>query len=247
MKSWCVDWDSTLHVQWGIIYSMIKDNLDRFFSQLEWRWSLANLLWGVGVLASATLPAWAVGSMNIFSAYAPLSWVLAGMIGFLLFCLGFTLYAVAKHKVVRSRYDAKALEAGGGANPLERTFQKKRIFLNQFCMPSNPYVHDKTFIDCEIIGPANIYLAGNNNISDVLLPKCDAVVLSQPVMPLNAYGFTSCTFQRCSFQRVTFLVSRKEYDMSKGQWWLNWIAESCEPTLPKANPDTIKLPLVEDA
>jgi len=51
---------------------MFKDNIDRFFSKLEWRWSLANMLWGLGAIASATMPAWAVKTMEFMSECAPL-------------------------------------------------------------------------------------------------------------------------------------------------------------------------------
>jgi hypothetical protein len=221
---------------------MLKNNIDDFFSKLEWRWSLANLLWGAGLVASATVPAWAVATMEKFAAYAPLSWVLAGLSGFLVFCLGFYVYALARERVVWSRYNDRSLERGGNANPMEKTFEKKRVFLNEFCLPSNPFVHDKIFIDCEIVGPANIHLRFGNNVSDSLLPRCDAAVLPPEVTPGNAYSFTNCVFRRCSFQRVTFFVSQAEYENAKDTAWLNWI--STTPDLIQAE---MRLPMaIED-
>jgi hypothetical protein len=209
---------------------MFKNNLDRFFSKLEWQWSLANLVWGLGALASVGLPAWAVKTMSWFSAFAPLSWVSAGLMGFLLFCFGFYVYSVARGRVVRARYDVRALEKGGNANPMEKVFERKRIFINEFALPSGTFITDKTFVNCEIIGPANIYLVAGNSVNDTILPNCDAVAIEHSVQPFNSYGFISCTFRNCSFQRITFLISEKEYANFNHLPWLQWIAGAPKPT-----------------
>lgn len=203
---------------------MFKDNLDRFFSSLEWRWSLANLLWGTSALLATGLPAWAVWTMNLLSDFAPLSWVGAGFSGFLLFCLGFWVYAQARFRVVRARFASRSLEKGGNANPMEQVFERRRIFLNEFALPSSPFITDKTFVDCEIIGPCNIYLIAGCNVSETKLPNCDAIVLDSESKPFNAYGFIDCTFRRCSFQRVTFILAEQEYENFKHLTWMQWIS-----------------------
>lgn len=214
---------------------MFKDSLDRFFSKLEWRWSLANFFWSAGAFASATLPAWAVSAMNIFSEYAPLSWVGAGLTGFLLFCFGFFVFAVARERLVRARYNARAMSKGSFANPLEKIFERQRIYLNDFALPSNPYIHDKTFIDCEIIGPCNIFLVTGNRVDEPMPPKCDAAVLPPDTKIFNSYSLTNCSFRRCLFQRITFFVSHEEYQSAKKVEWLNWVTYCPDSELPLLN------------
>jgi hypothetical protein len=59
------------------------ERLGRFLNTVESRWSLYALLQGSGLVASFGLPAWAVRSAQIFSDYAPLSWVVGGFVGVL--------------------------------------------------------------------------------------------------------------------------------------------------------------------
>ncbi|SMH56666.1 hypothetical protein [Maritimibacter sp. HL-12] len=201
-----------------------KDSLDRFFSKLEWQWSLANLLWGAGAIAFTALPAWAVRTVGIMSEYAPLSWVLSGMAGFMIFVLGFYVYSIARGRVVRARYDNRALAKGGSANPMDKVFERKRIYINEFILPSSPALFDKTFVDCELIGPANIFLSFGNRLDDLVLPRSDAIAIRDGVSVFNMYQLGGCTFRRCSFQRITFFVSEAEYAHFKGSEMLNWIS-----------------------
>lgn len=197
---------------------------DRFFSGVEWKLSLANMAWGLSAaVASFALPAWAVKASKVFEQYAPLSWVVAGFIGLFAGVIIYSLAAWGKAKWVRSRYDAKMLASGGSIDPLEKTFERKRIYLNEFCLASHPFVEDKTFIDCEIIGPSNIILVQGNKISDPRYPICDAVLMASSALPSNGYIFTDCNFRRCNFTRVTFLVPYSEYYMFNDFNYIKWI------------------------
>lgn len=211
---------------------MYRNNIDRFFSKLEWRWSLANMLWGTGAIASATLPAWAVRTLEVFSEYSPLSWVLAGFAGLAIYCLCFLTFAWAHAINVRARFNDRSMNSGGFVDPLAKVYERERIFLNDFCLPTNPYIRDKLFIDCEIIGPANLFLAIGNRVDEILLPHCDAVVLPSGATFYNGYTLANTTFRRCSFQRVTFFVSQEEYQFVKDLNWLNWISYSPDSDLP---------------
>lgn len=214
---------------------MLRDNIDRFFARLEWRWSLANFIWGAWAIASVTLPAWAVKTANLFSDYSPVSWVGAGVLGFLVFCFGFFVYAHARFRLVQARYNERSLEIGATADPLAKVFEKKRIFLNQFAMPSNPFINGKTFVDCEIIGPANIFLASGNRVDEPQLPSCDGAVLSPNATSFNSYSFINCAFRRCSFQRINFFISDEEYQNApniRGLDWINWITFLPDSDLP---------------
>jgi hypothetical protein len=201
--------------------------VDRFFSGLEWKWSLVNLLWGVpAAIASFALPAWAVKASKVFEQYAPLSWVVAGFIGLASGVLIYSVAAWGRGRWVRARYDSRMLAQGGSIDALEKTFERKRIYLNEFCLPSHPLVEDKAFIDCEIVGPANIIFISGNNISDGRYPICDAVYMRNGVGPYNGYIFKDCMFRGCNFTRVTFLVPFEETEMFKGYSLVRWITSS---------------------
>lgn len=201
---------------------MLK-KIKNLLADLEWMGSLAAMLWASAAISFTALPAWGVRSLNLFSELAPLSWIIAGMGGFLVFCIGYFFASLARRWAIRSKYDDRAMSKGSFVNPTERVFEKQRIFLNDFALPSNPFIQGKTFIDCEIIGPSNILLAAGNNIKEPMLPDCDAAVLPPETQIHNSYSFVGCTFQRCSFQRITFFVSAQEYQGAKHLDWLRWV------------------------
>lgn len=93
-------------------------------------------------------------------------------------------------------------------------------------LPSHPRVDGKTFIDCEIVGPANIMFVIGNNAIDNQHPVCDAIPLKENETPYNAVFLTHCTFRRCSFQRVTFLISHDEYEHARNNNWFHWIGNA---------------------
>ena len=126
--------------------------------------SLGTLIWAILIPTSFALPAWATWASRMFSGYAPLSWVIAGFCGLLVYTACVALYGFGRHRTVMSRYDEKFLRETGGVDPQSKVFEGKRIFLNDLILPSNPTVNGKTFVDCEIVGPANVYpcLSGCN-------------------------------------------------------------------------------------
>lgn len=198
--------------------------MDWFRKAIGWCWAhLGNFVWIGGLCASFALPAWATNVTGVFSEYAPLSWVIAGFIGVGASSCSMAIWAWAKGKFVRSAYDQKLLAKGGAIDPLDKTFERKRIYLNEFCLPSHPYIEGKTFIDCEIIGPANVILMFGNAVNDHKGPVCDAMVIAPGADPVNGYGFKNCIFRGCSFQRVTLMFAVEEYHTSaRGIDWFRW-------------------------
>src|SRR5512139_2091047 len=177
-----------------------------------------------GWALSAVIFAWAVKSTKLFEGYAPFSWVFAAFAGAAV-AAGVWRLGIAGHRqLIRNRYDARLLGHGGPIDPMARTFESKRIYLNEFALPSRPLIEDKTFIDCEIVGPANIILISGNNLADHRLPLCDALVIADGADPSNGYAFRNCVFRGCSFVRITLMTTRVEFDMAKKIEWLRWIS-----------------------
>ncbi|PHQ94848.1 MAG: hypothetical protein COB40_11510, partial [Marinosulfonomonas sp.] len=115
--------------------------LDRVFLGIEWKLSLGTFIWAVVFpVTSVALPAWAAWTAGVFSQYAPLSWVTVGFAGLVVYALSIFLYGIGQSRAVRSKYDAKFLLETGGVDPLAKVFEDKRIFLNDFVLPSNPVV-----------------------------------------------------------------------------------------------------------
>ena len=191
----------------------------------EWRLSLATVIWSLLVPAgSFALPAWATRATGVFSEYAPLSWVVAGFGGLLAYAIAVFVYGTGQQRSVRSRYDAKFMQETGGVDPLARVFEGKRIYLNDFVLPSQPQVIGKTFVDCEIVGPANMYFEADNSVDDVRPGLVDAVALSGDRQFYNGVLFRNCKFRGCTFHRVTLFFQPVEALSIQHLNWLNWIS-----------------------
>jgi len=199
--------------------------LNRFFMHFEWRLSLATVVWSLLIPAgSFVLPAWATEATGVFSEHAPLSWVIAGFGGLLAYAIAVFIYGTGQQRSVRSRYDAKFMRETGGVDPLARVFEGKRIYLNDFVLPSQPQVIGKTFVDCEIVGPANMYFEADSSVDDVKPGLVDAVALTGERQFFNGVVFRNCKFRGCTFHRVTLFFQPKEALRIAGLNWLNWIS-----------------------
>jgi hypothetical protein len=184
--------------------------------------------------ADGGLVSWSAWLVGIFGHYSPFSWIVAGLLASFLTAVGLGILSWAHRTRIRAKYDAKFLGSSGPINPLDKTFETRRIYLNDFCLPSHPLVEQKTFIDCEIIGPANIMFELGTLATENKFPRLDAVLLNGHNPFTNGYIFRSCIFRGCSFQRVTIFVPPNEYAVYKDNNILNWISTIFvdEPTLP---------------
>jgi len=196
--------------------------IDRLFLGIEWKLSLVGIM--LGAAGSFALPAWALRAANMFSQYAPFSWVVAGFSGLLAYAIFIWLVGLGRSNLVRSKYDAKFMQETGGVDPLAKVFEGKRIYLNDFVLPSQPQVVGKTFVDCEIVGPANMYFEFDNSVDDIQPGLVDAVALSGERQFYNGVLFRNCKFRACTFHRVTLFFQAKEALRIEGLNWLNWIS-----------------------
>lgn len=183
------------------------------------------------------MTAWAARAAEILSAYAPFSWVAAGICGGFAVSAAYWLFAASRAKWVRTKYDNTTMLRGGMVDPLAKTFEAKRIYLSEFVLPSHPVIQGKTFIGCEIIGPANVLLVSGNSVAEGRSPSCDAVALKDGDYPTNAIFLNGCTFRECSFQRVTFFISAQEVEANRHLNWLLWIGHTPEPVQRDINLD----------
>lgn len=200
----------------------IFQRINRFFAEVEWKWSL----WGFIVTAatSSGFAAWAASETQLLSQYAPLSWVLAGLAAFLTVAVVYLVWSVARTISIRAYYNRSLYEKSGFVDPMANTFENKRIFLSEFCLPSDPYIAGKTFINCEIIGPSNLFLRHGNRVDEHKFSHCDAVLLAEGSTFYNGITVDGCMFRGCSFKRISLMLTKEERDRSPTVDWLNWIS-----------------------
>ena len=122
---------------------------------------------------------------QLLVAYSPFSWIATGILGHWLLPRHFSSYRrphacafahALTHEVWRGR---------------RRSIRSKRLSstdastLNDFVLPSLTAIARKTFIDCEIVGPANLYWWRGNGATDLVGPQMDAVYLEPSRKFLN--------------------------------------------------------------
>jgi len=184
-------------------------------------------------LGSGGVMAWAAKATALFADYAPFSWVGMGLLGFLMMAASLALVGV-----MRSRFQLVALRnkvaVADFVDPMAKTFERKRVYIRDLQPPLQGPITNKVFIDCDLIGPANIVFVGcvlNANHARAV----DAVIIEDPSgprrSPQNAYILNACTFTNCTFYTVTFMVPKflETYFSSLGWGGLNWLTEVSSP------------------
>jgi hypothetical protein len=81
-----------------------------------------------------------------------------------------------KREKWRDRVDA--------VNPLALEFTRQRIRLQDIANPITKRIANKQFIDCELLGPANIVASKNSKLSGIGMVNCDFIVM-QPDTPVH--------------------------------------------------------------
>ena len=140
----------------------------------------------------------------------PIAWVAAGFGGFL--CLVTSLWILGKFRDnwITSSIKRRFYEGAVRINPLESVFSHVRINIADLLPPLALRVNDKTFINCDIVGPAQIYL-DRSLMSNSGGESVDAVIGRPGANSMNGIIFVNCVFRDCRFYRVTFLVLESDY------------------------------------
>jgi hypothetical protein len=176
------------------------------------------------------IAAWAAYATEQLKAYAPLSWVLAALVAGVLCSVIFWLIAAGASLWTSTSIRKQMYEkTPPSINQLDTTFQKQRIKIEELALPFDPVVRDKTFIECQLLGPCNIALRGRGSITSCGFVHAAGVLIKEEASVPVGILFLNCTFLRCRIYRVLLFASLGEYErLSKGIPGLPWI--TAEPT-----------------
>ncbi|QGY80817.1 hypothetical protein [Sphingorhabdus lacus] len=175
-----------------------------------------------GYLSSGVSWIAALGPFGVFSA---------GLMGFFLSSLG--LAAITKNRLWRLQVDTAKRLIGESSpfDPMESIFVDKRIKIADLINPYDQIIIGKKFINCELIGPANIIpMLGNGKFTGNRFDQSDSVEIRNDAKPSNAIGFVDCDIENCRFFRVTIFWqqgARKIADeIITSQNWLTVMEDS---------------------
>jgi hypothetical protein len=188
----------------------------------------------VGSSAFAFAWGWAAKGASSLSEYGPIVWVAAGTFGACLFIILALGYAKARSMLARTAIERRFFSRPDAVNPLETEFRKQRIHLLDLVSPIEPIIRGKTFIDCELIGPVNIFLSGRYNISYNDMTEICGVLVKEGAPALNCIVLQDCTIMKSKMHRITLYVPETAYQWAgaalPGLFWL-----TPAPTSPLAN------------
>lgn len=176
--------------------------------------------------------AWAAWITGPLQQYAPASWVVAGLLSAFLTAVVILMVVIGREKLQRIRFHNSVFSASQ-INPLDVIFNGRRIRVVDLAPPIGPFIDGRTFIDCEIIGPANV-MFDQCHFQNCGGEIVDGIVIKSSFQPRNGFGFRGCTFTRCRFYLMTFMVPEPDFQFFlRNHSGLNWITERPDqPSLP---------------
>lgn len=167
------------------------------------------LKWGpvvLGTTATSAATGWATSATRLLEPYVPLAWIGGGLLGGMLFLIGAAAWSVARVNVARLEYLADRKNLPEAINPLDETFNRKRIQVESLRSQFNEPLDGKTFVDCELCGPAVIALLGSVSLSGIAIGNCEFVRVRNGAGIVNAIPFRNLTVNRGKMTGLTILV-----------------------------------------
>jgi hypothetical protein len=173
----------------------------------EWAIDHKTLVWA---LVGTTLMTYIGYLSRWLSPYAPISWVAVGLLGGIMLAFLAWIGAHIHARVVRTRTERLWIETAS-VNPLDGVFRKQRIRVSDFFHPYYKATQAAKFEDCDLLGPATVFVAGGTFLN-TNFNRCQAVIVLPNVKAIGVVAFENCTFERCSFYEVTFLLPKPLYE-----------------------------------
>jgi hypothetical protein len=184
------------------------------------RWGPAIL----GATASSVLAGWAGSATKALEQYSPSSWVFRAIVGALGFLGGAALWSFTRVNLQRLEYARNLSMRTAAFNPLDDNFTKKRIQVEALRSQFNEPVVGKTFVDCELVGPAVICLIGPIAIHGVGIGNCEFVRIRNGARILNAIPFINLTVTRGKLTGLTIFVPEGSVEnVNAGVSGIQWI------------------------
>lgn len=157
------------------------EKLQKLFDRVESRIALWQLARGTGIVSVGAMSGWFSSSVEWINAFGPFGWLMASLMGALLASIVIAVFAFSRQKFAEARLlnrDEKQ-RPPDAINPLNYEFHRQRISLQDLKHPVTGQISGKSFTDCELLGPANILIWQNCNLTGVGFGNCDFVLTKQ--------------------------------------------------------------------
>lgn len=188
---------------------MAKGRIDLWLSRsanVATFWTLAPA-GAVGVIA-------AILSRGVaaIDAYGPFGWLMAGLVAFLLFAAATLAAGLAFDRFASAMARRKWSRDVDSVNPLDPEFHRKRLKLSDLVHPLSGRIKKKRFVDCQLLGPANLAMVGNGQVTNVNFANCDIVIVRDEAAIFNGVMLQDVEMIGGEILKCTVYVSQAFFD-----------------------------------
>ncbi len=169
---------------------MIKGSyrfLKTFFQPISW---LQLVFGGSAVTAAGTISTYLAQRTSWITEKGPFAIFLAASLGIVLAASIFALFFWARYLFVLAKAADFWAQQTELVDPLAAEYQKRRINLAALSHPATRMIERKRFVDCQLVGPANLFGQGSTAFVNVRFTRCDWVVVHPSAYVQNAFGLS---------------------------------------------------------
>lgn len=188
--------------------------LDSIISIGQWVWGKAATFLGAG--AGAGLMGYLAAITDWLNAWGPVAWGTVALATFIILFLaiagGRRVLAGAKLRRAQA-FHAGLLAERQAVNPLDPRFTGVRIALVDLMSPFGEPITDRTFENCELIGPAAALFSGCHfDYSGIVSSEMVKIGVDYFSTTPNKVVFRDCRFINCKFYNLCCLVPAAHAD-----------------------------------
>jgi len=163
----------------------------------------------VMALAGAAMT-WLASLADSLRPYGAVAWGGVGVLTVTFLAFAFWAGAVAYRHWTIARFEARRATVVS-FNPLAGYFSHQRLALADFYHPFMQATEAAKFEDCELLGPAWVFLAGGHMRQPGFGTNCQIVVVKEGTPASGVAMFKDCVFDRCRFFNITFVMTEPMY------------------------------------
>lgn len=185
---------------------------DRWLGRIAGFWTfLAPLAPGtIGALITAILSQ----SVDWINKWGLFGWWCAFILGGISIQIIIAIYSYCKLQMTKSKAIFRWSQIVDNINPMQSSFDRKRIRFRDIAHPFTNTIDDKSFKDCELFGPENIIFL-QNTISRVNFRRCDFVILKDELSIENVIAIRNCHISGGEIWNSIIFCNQDEYDNMK--------------------------------
>ena len=197
------------------IFSPEKSDAIMAWVERAFRWT--------GPIAGGAMTTWVAQTIDWLNAYGPITWWAAFLLGVLITVWILNGWTAFRLRNARLAFVKQQETRSDIVNPLEDTFQRRRVNINELRSVDDWVIENKTFIRCEIVGPATVYF-DNATLNANGFRNCIFVLARIGARIPSAIIMRRVTIQDSTLYAMTVIVPENQKDsFEQGTARIEWI------------------------